>query len=149
MSGKDYKKHYYRLIAGAVIHKGNKVLIGKKDPNKPHPARGQWVFPAGYVEERENPFETIVREIKEETGLKVRVNGVVDFVSMWNIWKDKNMLAWYTFIYFDCPYVSGTPKASDDLFDLKWVKAKDLNKYLTSRRPPKGSRLEAFIKSLG
>ncbi len=146
--GKWHKIHHHRLIAGAIIHKGDNVLIGRKDRNKPHPSRGQWAFPAGMVEPKESPFDAVVREVKEETGLKVRSKNVIDFVSDYVTFPNWGMPCWYTFIYIDCPYNGGIAKASDDLVELKWVKAKDINKYLTSRRPPKGSRLEKFVRSL-
>lgn len=145
---KDYTIYYYRLIASAVIHRGDEILIGKKDPDDEHPVKGQWVFPAGYVEGEESPFDSVIREVKEETGLDVKVNKVIDFVPILNMWK-KEFDCWYTFIYFDCTPIGGEAKASDDLIDLKWVKAKEIDQYLTDRKPPKGSKLEKFINSLG
>lgn len=53
---------------GAVIIRGNKVLMVKRN-REPH--RGTWMFPAGYTEFGEHPEESLKREVKEETGLKV------------------------------------------------------------------------------
>ncbi len=36
-------------------------------------SRYSWGLPGGWVERRENPADTIVREVLEETGLRVRV----------------------------------------------------------------------------
>lgn len=40
------------------------------------PFVGDWTIPAGYCEWEENPAETAVRELKEETGLDVGITGV-------------------------------------------------------------------------
>ena len=57
-----------------VVVSGDGILLGRraKDPN-----RGKWVLPGGGV----HPFESIAeagrREILEETGLEVEVDGIV------------------------------------------------------------------------
>lgn len=40
------------------------------------PGRGRWTLPGGYVEEDESPDQTVIREVLEETGLKVTVTGL-------------------------------------------------------------------------
>lgn len=52
----------------AVITKGDKVLMVKRN-REPH--KGTWMFPAGYTEFGEHPEESLKREVKEETNLKV------------------------------------------------------------------------------
>lgn len=54
---------------GAIIVSNGKVLMVKRKRN---PHRGTWMFPAGFVEFGEHPEDTLIREVKEETGLKVR-----------------------------------------------------------------------------
>lgn len=39
-----------------------------------HKNGGHWAFPKGHVEKGENEEETALREIKEETGLKVKLD---------------------------------------------------------------------------
>jgi ADP-ribose pyrophosphatase YjhB (NUDIX family) len=53
---------------GAVILRGQKVLMVKRNRE---PYKGTWMFPAGYTEFGEHPEESLKREVKEETGLKV------------------------------------------------------------------------------
>ncbi|MGH8896994.1 MAG: NUDIX hydrolase [Egibacteraceae bacterium] len=38
-----------------------------------HPRFGKWMVPGGHVEPDENPAETAIREVREETGLEVRL----------------------------------------------------------------------------
>ena len=62
---------YYPHVAsavGAIIVNNGKVLMVKRGRN---PYKGTWMFPAGFVDYGEHPEETLIREVKEETGLKV------------------------------------------------------------------------------
>jgi ADP-ribose pyrophosphatase YjhB (NUDIX family) len=45
---------------------------------KYEPGAGKWCLPAGFVEAGEQPEESAVREVKEETGLDVEIEGVYD-----------------------------------------------------------------------
>ncbi len=59
--------------AAAVIRRGDEIcLVRRKFP----PKQGQWTLPAGFMEYDEDPETTVIREVKEETGLDVRVTGL-------------------------------------------------------------------------
>lgn len=60
---------YVAASAGAVIVEKGKVLLVKRARE---PYKGTWMFPAGFVDYGEHPEETLAREIKEETGLKLK-----------------------------------------------------------------------------
>jgi ADP-ribose pyrophosphatase YjhB (NUDIX family) len=67
----DCRWTYYPHVgasAGAVIVKNGKVLMVKRNIE---PYKGTWMFPAGFVDFGEHPEETLKREVKEETGLRV------------------------------------------------------------------------------
>ena len=56
---------------GVMIFKKGKILIGKRHNNSSHGA-GTWCFPGGHLEYGETLEKCVVREIKEECGLKVK-----------------------------------------------------------------------------
>lgn len=64
--------------AGALIHRGRRLLMIKRGEN---PDRGMWSFPGGSVEVGETTEEAAVREVKEETGLDIGVEGLFDVVT--------------------------------------------------------------------
>jgi 8-oxo-dGTP pyrophosphatase MutT (NUDIX family) len=58
------KKHF---TASALIVENDKVLLVY------HRKLKVWLHPGGHVEDWENPDETLIREVKEETGLTVSI----------------------------------------------------------------------------
>jgi 8-oxo-dGTP pyrophosphatase MutT (NUDIX family) len=52
-----------RMAVAIVIDENDKVLMGKRNDN------GKWTNPGGHLEKGEDPFEGVMRELKEETGL--------------------------------------------------------------------------------
>jgi ADP-ribose pyrophosphatase YjhB (NUDIX family) len=66
-----------RLGCSAAIFddSGQRVLLMQRDDN------GQWCLPSGGMDPGESVSETIIREVREETGLEVRVLGLVGVYS--------------------------------------------------------------------
>jgi 8-oxo-dGTP diphosphatase len=60
--------------AALIVHSG-KILLVRRAYN---PQRGLWTLPAGFVDADEDPIRTAERECLEETGLPVRVTGLLD-----------------------------------------------------------------------
>jgi len=59
-----------KSIAKAVLYKENKVLLLKRsDYMKKH--AGEWDLPGGHIMEGENIEDGLLREVWEETGLKI------------------------------------------------------------------------------
>ena len=61
-------------IIGAlgIIKKNGKVLVALRHEPKIPELHHKWEFPGGEVEYDEHPQETVVREVEEEVGLKVK-----------------------------------------------------------------------------
>lgn len=58
----------YEKSCGGVIIDGDKVLLIKNKRS------AHWSFPKGHMEHGESPVQTALREIREETGLRVIIN---------------------------------------------------------------------------
>lgn len=68
----------HKVAAGVLVeHEGRVLLVRRRG----EPRRGAWTFPAGFVEFDEDPAEAAVRECREETGLVVRITGLLDVIA--------------------------------------------------------------------
>ena len=59
-------------IATAIVTSRLGVLVARRHDGKP-----PWTFIADEIEPGESPAEAAVREVKEETGLRIRTTGVI------------------------------------------------------------------------
>ena len=100
---------------GAVVYRKREdrleVLLIK------HKNGGHWAFPKGHVEKRETEAETALREIREETGLKVKLDPgfreMVTYSPKPNVMKDV--------VYFAAEFSSGDTKAQpEEVMDIRW-----------------------------
>jgi 8-oxo-dGTP diphosphatase len=54
-----------------VVRREDKVLLFRRASHSAH--SGQWEFPGGKVDRDEKPVEALVREIREELGIEVKI----------------------------------------------------------------------------
>jgi 8-oxo-dGTP diphosphatase len=107
----------------AIIENSDKILVGKVYPDKVADFGGlEYVFPGGSIEGEESPEEAIVREVREETGLDVKVKRLIG--SRKHPKTGKNIHYFYcvstsTKVFLDDP-------KNDDLESLKWVEKSKL-----------------------
>jgi 8-oxo-dGTP diphosphatase len=69
---------YPLLVTAAVIEHEGMVLLTRRRPDAPYPLL--WEFPGGKVEPGEDPLDCVVRELREELGIEVAVDGIFDVV---------------------------------------------------------------------
>ena len=50
-----------------------------------------WSFPKGHVEDGENEYQTAIREVKEETGIDIKIENGFRMESVYLIGKKKNI----------------------------------------------------------
>lgn len=67
-----------KLAVAVVVPYGEGILLGRRAID---PGRGYWSFPSGYVDRGEVVEAAAVREVREETGLGVELDGLVGLYS--------------------------------------------------------------------
>lgn len=64
-----------KVGVGVFVVENGQVLLVRRVME---PERGKWSVPAGFLDHGEDPKETAVREAKEETGLDVVIEALID-----------------------------------------------------------------------
>ena len=107
----------------AIIMKGDSLLFLRR---KNSPAKGEWWFPGGRIRKGETFKETLLREVKEETGLDVEV---IHFIGAYNrIFSDRHDAT----IVFLCRCFDETVTLNDEHSEFKFSKdiPRDIHPYL-------------------
>ena len=81
------------------------------------------------VEVGETLHEAVVREVREETGLEVRVGPVVEVLDRIHPADDGRVEYHFVIIDYLCSVAGGTMVHSSDAADACWVEADDLPRY--------------------
>lgn len=110
----DQRVNKFGVASKAVILNGNKFLLIKKR-KLDDLSKVEWDIPGGRLEFGERPQETILREIREEVHLNVRIIGVSN---VWSVKLDNFQLVGITFI---CEYLGGDLKTSKEHTKALWV----------------------------
>ena len=123
------------IVLGIIFDpKERKILVGKrkKDPYLP---KLKWAFPGGRLTTDGEMNKALKDRIRAQTGLEVKNLGAV-FSKTYE--EKRDLLA----VYFLCEAVSGKVKAGERMSEVKWVKAKQLEKlFATSFHP----RLKEYL----
>lgn len=82
------------------------------------PGRGKWCLPGGFMELGETPRETALRELGEETGLRGRIDRILDADATPN--RDYHTVALICYLVRE---YAGTPRAGDDADDVDFFPA--------------------------
>ncbi len=64
-----------KVAAAVLVERENDILLVRRLNN---PGRGLWTLPAGFIDAGEDPAQAAERECREETGLHVKVTGLLD-----------------------------------------------------------------------
>lgn len=127
--------------SSVVLNKEGKILLHKRSDNH------LWSLPGGAMELGESIKETVIREVKEETGFNVEV------VRCIGIYTDPNHIIAYAdgevrqqfSICFECKIVGGQKKISSESTKVDFFDQEELEKL--DMHPSQRVRLEDFFKN--
>jgi 8-oxo-dGTP diphosphatase len=129
-------------VGGVVIEKGRALLIRRGS----EPLLGQWSIPGGTLELGESLEAGVVRELKEETGLSVRIVEMIEVFD--RIYEDEADAAsggtletssasakrkgpryHYVIIDYLCERIDGEARAGSDVTDVAFATEDEFVKY--------------------
>jgi len=128
------KREYPKLpmvAVGAVVKKGNSIILVKRTHE---PGKGFWSIPGGLVELGEPVKDAVKREVKEETGLKVEIDKLIDVIDNIIYDRSRRLKFHYVLIDFLAHPVGGEVQ---DASKVRWVKAGELSKYRVTKTATK------------
>ncbi len=106
----NYRRPY--MVADVIVEKDDGIVLIKRGHD---PFKNSWAFPAGFVEKGELVEEGAVREVKEETGLDVKLTGII------GVWSNpkRDPRGDVISVCFMAKAFDGEPKGGDDAKEAK------------------------------
>ncbi len=111
---------------GVVVFKDDRVLLIRR--GKP-PREGHWSLPGGRQRLGERVEQAAAREVREESGLEVKVGGLIDVVD--SITRDAagEVQYHYTLVDLLAEWQAGEATAGHDAAEVAWADPSDLAGY--------------------
>jgi 8-oxo-dGTP diphosphatase len=108
-------------VGAVIVDDSGRVLLIRRATE---PLKGHWSIPGGLVELGESLVEAVCREVKEETGLIVNIEAVVEVVD--RIYKssdvEKSPVRYhYVIVDYWCQIIGGVLEPLSDASEVAWV----------------------------
>lgn len=111
------------VAVGAVVWQGPERLLLVRRGHAPW--SGEWSIPGGRVELGETLREALAREVMEETGLTITVEGLIDTVNFIERDTSGAVTAHFVLIDFNARWLSGEASPASDVTDCGWFAPDD------------------------
>ena len=115
------------LSAVYLIIKNDKeeILLQRRQGTKLWP--GFLALPAGHIDEKENAYDAIIREAKEELGIEISINNIIDTFVVNR--RNKSLMPYYD-IYVEINNYNGNLKINEPekCSELVWCNINELPK---------------------
>ena len=105
-----------QLAASARIFRDGKILLVRRARE---PAKGVYTFPGGRVEFGESLHEALAREVREETGLKIEIVGLIGYREA--LPPRTGGHGHFVVLPFAARWVANEVALNEELDDAKWL----------------------------
>lgn len=137
----DRFKTLYKVVkaAGGVVFKGNKMLLMFR--------RGVWDLPKGKLDDGESSQEGAMREVEEETGVRVDIEEKI--CTTWHTYtlngnRILKRTKWYRMVCIDDRKMA--PQEDEDIEKLAWMDSKQTQMALTNSFSSIRYVIESLVK---
>jgi len=117
------------IVVAVIKNEAGQILIAKRNqPDLPE-EHNKWEFVGGGIKFGEDPKEALVREVKEESGLDVKIIRLMPKILTQN-WENQSPKRHIIILTYECETVGGQLKAGEDeILEIKFINSKDVGKY--------------------
>jgi 8-oxo-dGTP diphosphatase len=126
--GREYPERPVVGVGGVVISAGRALVVRRGKP----PLEGEWSIPGGMLETGETIIEGVRRELAEETGVEVRVNGLIEVFERISLDEAGKHRYHYVVLDYFCEAIRGEARPGSDAAEVAWVLEEDLDAYALS-----------------
>jgi len=121
----DFKKQSIKTsVVACIIDDQQRVLLTRRCIE---PFCGQWVMPGGKIDHGERLLEAVHREVREEVGLEIRVDGLLDVYEHVGVGAAGHH---YVILYYRAHPLSSTLEINaGEVTEAAWVTANELQRY--------------------
>lgn len=105
------------VVTAAVIRQGDYYLLAQRKKGSHQELK--WEFPGGKVEKGEHPEQCLIREIKEELDVSIRIEDIFQVVS--HVYGEKHIIL----LCYKCEIYGGEISCID-CADYRWVKPEQM-----------------------
>lgn len=121
----DFKKQSIKTsVVACIIDDRQRVLLTRRCIE---PFCGQWVMPGGKVDYGESLLQALHREISEEVGIEIHVDGLLDVYEHLALGERNDH---YVILYYRArPLTVGLAPNNQEVTEASWVGAGDLRAY--------------------
>ncbi len=131
-SSREYPERPVVGVGGVIIDEGHALLIRRGS----EPLRGRWSIPGGTLELGETLKEGTARELREETGLEVRVLELIEvferiYPGNGPIPSDRKARPRFHYVIVDylCERTGGEARVGSDVTDVAFAREEELAQY--------------------
>ncbi|MCM2265062.1 MAG: NUDIX domain-containing protein [Desulfuromonadales bacterium] len=118
------KPHIKTSVVACIVDEGDHVLLTRRCIE---PFCGQWVMPGGKIDHGEQLLAALRREVREEVGLEVQVDGLIDVYEHVGIGPRNDH---YVILYFRAlPLGRELSPNGAEVTEARWVPATELSRY--------------------
>ena len=131
-SSREYPERPVVGVGGVIIDRGRALLIRRGS----EPLLGEWSIPGGTLELGESLGNGVARELREETGVEVRVLDLIEvfdriFLEDGPTGADAKQRLRFHFVIVDylCERLAGEPHAGSDVTDVAFAREEELSRF--------------------